>query len=160
MKSRQLLAKHFYAKRSIYDFRLVTKLYLCLMKAHHSSDAHSYGLSKAVLFMFITYEKCNVFAPNVSILRACKNTLTSHCDGKSRFQGKMIYQRYQFRDSLQFMHRKYENNAFENSYTFHCWLCEFLFRRLFCLMLTARVISDHSVLKTKCYVVKKILSFL
>ena len=35
------------------------------MKTHHSSDAHSYGLSKAVqivLLIIIIQDKCNVFA--------------------------------------------------------------------------------------------------
>ena len=41
------------------------EIYSCPMKMHHSSDALLCDLSKAVqlvLFIFILYDKCNVFA--------------------------------------------------------------------------------------------------
>ena len=70
---------------------------------------------------------------NVSILGASQNDASDVTSWRySRFQGKMTIPGYQFGDSLQFMHRKCENNAFENSDTFDGWLCDFLFWRLFC----------------------------
>ena len=48
--------------------------------------------------------------------------VTSYRDVVAAFKAS-----YQFRDSLQFMLRKCENNAFENSDTSDGWLCDFQF---------------------------------
>ena len=71
--------------------------------------------------------------------------VTSNRDVKVAFKARRLFLYINLEILCNFYKEKCENNAFDNSDTFDCWFCDFLFGRLFRLMVPARVISDHSV---------------
>ena len=70
---------------------------------------------------------------NVSILRLVKiMLLTSQRDVKAAFKARLLFLAIILEIICNFYTEECENNAFENSHSFDCWLCDFLFWRLFC----------------------------